>query len=116
IEQKAAQERDRIYEDVKETLVNSLRQEGLEPTSIQPKEPSIGTFLYRCRAGESKEELINRLRIRVECATRQDCYRVLGIIHRLGIPLTPRFSEHFCDSIASPNPNGYRALHTSIGY
>ncbi len=116
IEQKAAQERDRIYEDVKETLVNSLRQEGLEPTSIQPKEPSVGTFLYRCRAGESKEELINRLRIRVECATRQDCYRVLGIIHRLGIPLTPRFSEHFCDSIASPNPNGYRALHTSIGY
>jgi GTP pyrophosphokinase len=116
IEQKTAQERDRIYEDVKELLVNALQQEGLALTSIQPKEPSIGTFLYRCQRGDSKEELINRLRIRVECATRQDCYRLLDIVHRLGTPLTPRFSEHFCDYIASPNPNGYRALHTSIGY
>src|SRR5947209_18033731 len=89
IEQKAAQERDRIYADVKELLVNSFRQEGLESTSIQPEEPSIGTFLYRYRGGESKEELINRLRIRVECATRQDCYRVLDIVHVLGTPLPP---------------------------
>ena len=39
-----------------------------------------------------------------------DCYQVLGIIHAHYTPVPKRFN----DSIASPQPNMYRPLHTTL--
>lgn len=48
------------------------------------------------------------LRILVENVS--DCYQALGVIHGLYRPVPGRFKDY----IASPKPNGYRSLHTTI--
>lgn len=39
-----------------------------------------------------------------------DCYRVLGIIHNTFRPMSQRLRDY----IATPKPNGYRSIHTTV--
>jgi GTP pyrophosphokinase len=48
------------------------------------------------------------LRIIVE--NKDDCYRVLGILHSIYLPMVARIKDY----ISLPKPNGYRSLHTTV--
>jgi len=48
--------------------------------------------------------------LRIITAGVKDCYAALGIIHQTWSPLPGRIK----DFIATPRPNGYRSLHTSV--
>ncbi|URM53064.1 RelA/SpoT family protein [Mycoplasma sp. SG1] len=48
--------------------------------------------------------------LRIITYTKQDCYLILGAIHEKYIPIFSRFK----DFVASPKPNMYQSLHTSI--
>lgn len=48
--------------------------------------------------------------LRVLVPTTEDCYQVLGLIHRTYRPVMHRMKDY----IAFPKPNGYCSLHTTI--
>lgn len=56
------------------------------------------------------EKIYDIVALRVVVYTIEDCYRILGLIHSFWNPLPGRIK----DFIATPKPNGYRSIHTTI--
>lgn len=56
------------------------------------------------------EKIYDVVALRVIVDNVEDCYRTLGIVHSIWNPLPGRIKDY----IATPKPNGYRSLHTTI--
>ncbi|MDR2210261.1 MAG: HD domain-containing protein [Spirochaetaceae bacterium] len=62
------------------------------------------------RRNKTPEDLYDLFGIRLLCDTIDQCYTLLGMVHRLWKPLDGRFKDY----IAMPKSNGYRSLHTTV--
>lgn len=115
------------YKQLKQTIEENVEQRGFildEMMQITQKELKINKIdaeisgrhksLYSLyKKLQTKQTILNIddiTAIRVALPLRQDCYYVLGIIHRLFKPKIGRFKDY----IAVPKPNGYQSLHTTV--
>jgi GTP pyrophosphokinase len=125
----------------KELIEINQRQELAKSEQMQHLEPLISRLTAECNRnnlrakilpyfshpttlyghlmrGEALKELLRKPKIDVFVETEDDCYRLLGIIHRYTTPLAGRTlsGDYFRDLIASPRFNGYRALITTVSH
>jgi guanosine-3',5'-bis(diphosphate) 3'-pyrophosphohydrolase len=62
------------------------------------------------KRGKPMEEIYDLLGLRILCETTSQCYELLGLVHKLWMPIEGRFKDY----IAMPKSNRYQSLHTTV--
>ncbi|MEK7136783.1 MAG: TGS domain-containing protein, partial [Patescibacteria group bacterium] len=92
-------------------LKRTLLKEGRRAEIIGREKHPYSIFRKMQQKGTSKiTDLHDLFGLRILVDSVEDCYQVLGFIHRIYRPIL----HHMKDYIAFPKPNGYRSLHTTI--
>lgn len=121
-------EHEKELEEAKRVLMQKIEQDQFldlmtlktEVHSICKEPYSIYKTVLKSKGTMNEVNQIAQLRIIIKpkpcigvgplCSAQQICYHVLGLVHGIWTP-TPRAMKDF---IATPKPNGYQSLHTTV--
>lgn len=118
------QEFRRLQALMKKRLGKSTRKLGIVRAEVERelKEQGIGfeingrvKSIYSLhkklqKVGDNIDDIYDLMALRIIVKEKEDCYRVLGILHSLYQPMIARIKDY----IAVPKPNGYQSLHTTV--
>jgi GTP pyrophosphokinase len=109
IRQEAAA-RELQVEKARRILAKELAEAGIK-AEISARVKHIYS-LYRKleRYDNDLSNIYDLVACRIIVDTVEDCYKVLGVIHQRWKPFEGRVKDY----IASPKPNGYQSLHTTV--
>ncbi len=97
---------------LKGKLTNSLDREGIV-YRLESRTKHIYSLYMKLKRPEIDfdiSRIYDLVAFRIITQSVEDCYRVLGTVHKLWKPLP----ESMSDFIANPKPNGYQSIHTKI--
>ncbi len=93
------------------SLKKALAENNITEFSTDFRQKGIYSFYKKYKDhDEDVSQIYDVLAARVCVPNITDCYKVLGIIHANWRPLPGRIKDY----IASPKPNGYKSLHTTV--
>ena len=103
-------ENERFLETVVAEMEAKLREHGLGGR-VESRIKRLYSIQQKLESqGIPVDQVYDLLAVRVICATVQDCYAVLGLLHSIWRPVPGRIK----DFIAMPRPNLYQSLHTTL--
>ncbi len=95
---------------VRSEVETELKKQGLE-FEINGRVKSIYSLHKKLNKVEGNiDDIYDLMALRVIVKEKEDCYRVLGILHGMYQPMIARIKDY----IAIPKPNGYQSLHTTV--
>lgn len=95
---------------VRDEVEKALKAQQI-PHEINGRVKSIYSLYRKLKKGDRTiDDIYDLMALRVIVETKEDCYRVLGILHTLYQPMIARIKDY----IAVPKPNGYQSLHTTV--
>ena len=106
------EERDRFVKEISAILKKKLDDLGI-PYEINGRSKHFYSIFKKMRRqGVGLDGIYDLLAIRIIVPDKKDCYNVLGLAHAMWAPLPYRFKDY----IATPKPNNYQSLHTTVMY
>ncbi len=103
-------EREEFIEKAIEKLSNQLKINKIKVEIIGRPKHFYSIYLKMARDNIEFSDIYDLIGIRVFTKNISDCYAVLGICHKVWIPVHNRFK----DFIAVPKMNMYQSLHTTV--
>ena len=105
-------EREAFMAHVVAEISDKLKDDGMEHYDVDGR-PKHFYSIYK-KLHDNKHLDINHIYDMFACRiivdSVADCYRALGIVHSMYVPLPGRFKDY----IANPKENGYQSLHTTV--
>lgn len=102
---------EKYVEKVERSLKKELAKEGFTDFRIDRRVKYLYSLYKKLVRHEMDiEKVYDIVALRIIVPNVSDCYRVLGIVHAMWRPLPGRVKDY----IATPKPNGYQSLHTTI--
>jgi GTP pyrophosphokinase len=103
-------ERQGFLESIKKEILACGQKNGID-MSVESRAKHFYSIYQKIRKRNKEAgELYDLFGIRLLCNSPEDCYTLLGIVHKLWKPIDGRFKDY----IAMPKPNGYQSLHTTV--
>ena len=104
-------ERKKQAEKAKPYLMKMLNENEIKVKDIHARAKHYFSLYQKLlRYNMEIEKIYDLVALRVIVPDIESCYQSLGIIHHSWAPLPGRIKDY----IASPKPNGYRSLHTTV--
>ncbi|WP_369600884.1 bifunctional (p)ppGpp synthetase/guanosine-3',5'-bis(diphosphate) 3'-pyrophosphohydrolase [Hahella sp. SMD15-11] len=101
-----------LLEDVAQRVSAELERRGI-PARVQHREKHLYSIYRKMREKHRAfDDIMDMFAFRIITDTEDNCYRTLGVIHKLYRPRWDRFKDY----IAIPKRNGYQSLHTTTKY
>ena len=100
-------------QDLMEEIKPTIEKEGIKPVSINSRTKHLYSLFKKLenpRTGGDFNNIHDLAAVRIVVNTVEECYAVLGIIHRMWKPLPGWIKDY----IATPKPNGYQSIHTCV--
>ena len=104
------EERREYLEEIKEKLLKAAQKAGIRVLVDARAKHFYSIYRKMKDRGKELDEIYDLLGLRIICESTNDCYVMLGIVHRLWLPFEGRFKDY----IARPKGNGYQSLHTAV--
>ena len=104
--------REKTFKAVRERIEERLSHDmpGVDFV-LQSRVKSIpGIYRKMFIQGKDFDEIYDVYALRIITDTATDCYNVLGIMHDMFRPIPNRFKDY----VATPKPNMYQSLHTTV--
>ena len=102
------EERDAFIDSIKKRIRERISDIKPEPI-IEGRVKSIYS-IYKYVKNKRFDEIYDIYAVRVIVQSVIECYNVLGVIHDMFRPIPYRFKDY----IATPKPNRYQSLHTTV--
>lgn len=95
---------------VRQEVENVLKKHHIE-FEINGRVKSIYSLHRKLqKVGGNVDDIYDLMALRIIVKNKEDCYKVLGILHSMYQPMISRIKDY----IAVPKPNGYQSLHTTV--
>ncbi len=109
--EKKYRERRHTLTEIKEKISAELKKESIKPIDIHGRTKHLYSLYRKLRLHDNDiNQIYDLAALRIIVSNIRDCYAVLGIIHKLWKPLKGRIKDY----VATPKPNGYQSLHTTV--
>lgn len=109
-ELKARQESIKTME---KSLIHMLHTEGIKYLEVSGRIKRLYSLFRKLQKYDGAINKINDIvALRIITKSTSDCYAALGIIHKHFQPVPGRIKDY----IATPKPNGYQSIHTTVFY
>jgi len=95
---------------VQKTLKAEAEKIGLNVEVATRAKHFYSIYQKMRRRNKRADEIFDLFGVRVLCGSVEDCYTLLGMVHRVWKPMEGRFKDY----IAMPKSNGYQSLHTTV--
>lgn len=96
--------------EIRSEVESELKRQNIK-AEINGRVKSIYSLYKKlAKVNNNIDDIYDLMALRIVVDKKEDCYLVLGVLHSLFKPMISRIKDY----IATPKPNGYQSLHTTV--